>query len=59
MRLYPTDPSACNRPSAAPRLPDFAGLQLAADKIQRKYGVSPGLAKIVAEMVGASIGVRT
>jgi hypothetical protein len=31
---------------------------LAAGVIQRKYNVSPGMAQIVAELVGASIEVR-
>jgi hypothetical protein len=47
-----------NRASATKRLPDHAGLMLAAGAIQRKYNVSPGMALVVAELVGASIEAR-
>jgi hypothetical protein len=47
-----------NQASAARRLPDHTALMLAARTIERKYNVSPGLAQIVAEMVGTSIRAR-
>jgi hypothetical protein len=49
------DPSARNRASAAYRLPDHASLMLAARQIERRYNTSPGMARIVAELVGASV----
>jgi hypothetical protein len=52
------DLSARNRAPAANRLPDHNPLMLAAGVIQRKYNVSAGMARIVAELVGASIEVR-
>ena len=55
----PNDHSTRNRaPAATDRLPDHASLILAARTIERRYSVSPGMARIVAEMVGASIEVR-
>lgn len=54
----PNDLASRNRRSAANRLPDYTSLMLAAGVIQRKYNVSPGMAQIVAEMVGASIEAR-
>jgi hypothetical protein len=54
----PNDLASRNMASAANRLPDHISLMLAAGVIQRKYNVSPGIAQIVAEIVGASIEVR-
>ena len=44
--------------SATIRLPspDPSTLAYAARTIERRYNVSPGMARIVAELVGASIG---
>ena len=39
----------------APRLPDHAALMMAAGMIERKYFVAAGMAKIVAELVAASV----
>jgi hypothetical protein len=47
-----------NRVSAANRLPDHTPLMMAARTIERRYNVSPGMAQIVAELVGASIKAR-
>jgi hypothetical protein len=58
MALYTTALSARNRDSAANRLPDHASLMLTARTIERRYNVSPGMAQIVAELVGASIEAR-
>ena len=52
------DHSTRNRAPTANRLPDHASLILAARTIERRYSVSPGMARIVAEMVGASIEAR-
>jgi hypothetical protein len=57
MALYTTF-SARNRAPAANRLPDHTALMLTARTIERRYGVSPGMARIVAELVGASIEAR-
>jgi hypothetical protein len=59
MSVYTTDLSARNRaPAAADRLPDHSSLMLAARTIERRYSVSAGMARIVAELVGASIEAR-
>jgi hypothetical protein len=60
MTFYPNDPSARNRASAANRLPipDPVLLDRHTRLIASKYNVSPGMARIVAEMVGASMEAR-
>jgi hypothetical protein len=57
MLLYTTF-STRNRAPSANRLPDHIALMLAARTIERRYSVSPGMARIVAELVGASIEAR-
>jgi hypothetical protein len=59
-RNLPNGPAFCNRPSAANRLPnpDPLLMDYAARTIERRYNVSPGMARIVAELVGASIEAR-
>jgi hypothetical protein len=55
MTLLPHKPAVFNRPSATSRLPDHAGLMLAARTIERRYNTSPGMALVVAEMVQAAV----
>jgi hypothetical protein len=52
------DLSTRNRAPAANRRPDHSALMLAARQIERKYNTSPGMALVVAELVGASIEAR-
>jgi hypothetical protein len=58
MTIYTTSPSTRNRAPAANRLLDHSALMLAARQIERKYNTSPGMALVVAELVGASIEAR-
>jgi hypothetical protein len=44
-----------NPVSVAARLPDSASLLMAARAIERKYSVTPGMARVVAELVSTSI----
>ena len=48
-------PVSRKRAPAANRLPDHTALMLAARTIERRYNTSPGMALVVAEMIGASI----
>jgi hypothetical protein len=56
MALYTTS-GPCNRAYAANRLPnpDPLLMDYAARTIERRYNVSPGMARIVAEMVSTSL----
>jgi hypothetical protein len=56
MSFYTTALRTRNRASAANRLPDHHSLMLAAGVIQRRYNTSPGMALVVAELIGASSG---
>jgi hypothetical protein len=58
MRNQVNRPAARNPASAVERLPDYSSLMLAARTIERKYNTSPGMARIVAELVGASMEAR-
>jgi hypothetical protein len=51
-------PAFFNRASAANELPDHTSLMAAARQIERRYNTSPGMALVVAELVGASSEAR-
>jgi len=55
MSLYTTALSTRNWAPTANRLPDHSSLLLTADRIQRKYSTTKGLALAVAEIISASI----
>jgi hypothetical protein len=48
-------PVSRKRAPAANRLPDHTSLMLAARTIERRYNVSPGMARIVAELVATAV----
>ena len=60
MRNLPNDLASRNRLSAANRLPnpDPLLMDYAARRISRRYNVGPALARVVAELVSASVEVR-
>jgi hypothetical protein len=55
MAYLPHKPAAFNRASAANRLPDHTSLMMAARTIERRYNTSPGMARIVAELVASAV----
>jgi hypothetical protein len=58
MTSLPHKPAIFNRASAVTRLPDHTFLMMAARTIERRYNTSPGMARIVAELVSASVEAR-